>query len=53
MAVKEFLSEDNKKTKNTVTATGIDGKWSTMNFYKESKALFILPLAMPYSEGVK
>ena len=50
MAVKESLSEDNK---NTVTATGIDGKWSTMNFYKESAALFILLLAMLYSGGVK
>lgn len=50
MAVKVSLSEDNK---NTVTATGIDGKWSTMNFYKESEALFILLLAMLYSGGVK
>jgi len=51
LAGKRSLSEHNKK--NTVTATGIDGKWSAMNFYKQSEALFILPLAMPYSGGVK
>lgn len=34
LAVKRSLSEHNKKIENKVTATGIDGKWSTMNFYK-------------------
>lgn len=53
LAVKRSLSDHNKKTENKVTATGIDGKWSTMNFYKYSEALFILPLAMLYSGGVK
>ena len=53
LAVKRSLSEYNKKIENKVTATGIDGKWSAMNFYKQSEAFFILPLAMPYSGGVK
>lgn len=34
LAGKRALNEHNKRTENKVTATGIDGKWSTINFYK-------------------